>query len=492
MAPGRKVNATRPWGLHWRSAYWFATYVVGLGVAVDVVVYSIIIPVVPFQLEHLGYSNVSALSGWLLFAYSGGLLLSTIPVAMWSEHYNARKYPMLVGLLALIGSQIMFMEAPTYAVMCVARIIQGVSSSVIWVVGLAFLCDVVPPEIIGRQLGIAMGGLSFGLVVAPPLGGVLYSHLGFRGPFVFALIAAFVDLVSRLIMIEQKEATKWGVHPTIRSSSAGGTLEEAFDPAPGDTKSENLSEPQARANEEGKTDPSLHRPLGTSEDPAVGSKRAVEKPLPLFQVMLRLLKSSRALVALVISFIYGFVYSSQEPALPLHLQSLWGLSSQRVGVLFLALSVPMLFSSPITGWFVDALGAEWVATASMLLAIPWWGVVTVQGSLALFGVSFALQSFFTSGAISPLFAELAAVSRNIHGVGYAHVYAAFNVAYGIGTTVGPIAGGQMYDHIQNGWFAICVLGAALLFVSVLLAIPYTGDKPLLVRARDVLRRRVST
>lgn len=39
------------------------------GVAVDVIVYSIIIPVIPFQLEHLGYTGISALSGWLLFAY---------------------------------------------------------------------------------------------------------------------------------------------------------------------------------------------------------------------------------------------------------------------------------------------------------------------------------------------------------------------------------------------------------------------------------------
>ena len=34
----------------------------------------------------------------------------------------------------------MLMEAPTYWVMVLARVIQGVSSSIIWVVGLALLC----------------------------------------------------------------------------------------------------------------------------------------------------------------------------------------------------------------------------------------------------------------------------------------------------------------------------------------------------------------
>ena len=33
----------------------------------------------------------------------------------------------------------MLMEAPTYAVMVVARICQGISASVIWVVGLALV-----------------------------------------------------------------------------------------------------------------------------------------------------------------------------------------------------------------------------------------------------------------------------------------------------------------------------------------------------------------
>lgn len=63
----------------------------------------------------------------------------------------------------------MFMEAPNYAVMVVARFTQGISSSVIWVVGLALLlvskslfffdkrsnkdfrADVVPEEMLGRQ-----------------------------------------------------------------------------------------------------------------------------------------------------------------------------------------------------------------------------------------------------------------------------------------------------------------------------------------------------
>ena len=56
-----------------------------------------------------------------------------------SEKYGSRKSPLVYGLVSLMGFLVMFMEAPNYAVMVVARFVQGISSSVIWVVGLALL-----------------------------------------------------------------------------------------------------------------------------------------------------------------------------------------------------------------------------------------------------------------------------------------------------------------------------------------------------------------
>jgi len=50
----------------------------------DIFFYTIAIPVVPFRLEALGYKNPSSLTGWLLFAFSGGLVFSTPPIAFVS------------------------------------------------------------------------------------------------------------------------------------------------------------------------------------------------------------------------------------------------------------------------------------------------------------------------------------------------------------------------------------------------------------------------
>ena len=35
----------------------------------DTIVYSTIIPVMPFQLKRMGYHDIPSLLGWLLFAY---------------------------------------------------------------------------------------------------------------------------------------------------------------------------------------------------------------------------------------------------------------------------------------------------------------------------------------------------------------------------------------------------------------------------------------
>ncbi|KAF5377253.1 hypothetical protein D9615_006365 [Tricholomella constricta] len=482
----QKLAGRPPWGLRWRSSYWFTTFTVGLGIATDLLVYTIIIPVMPFHLQTLGYSRVSALSGWLLFAYSAGLVLSTIPIAVFSESYSMRRTPLIIGLVILLGSQVMLMEAPIYAVMCIARVLQGVGSSMVWVVGLALLCDVTPEVLIGRQLGIAMGGLSAGTLIGPPVGGALYSHFGYRGPFVFGMASTFLDLIARLLLIERKDALKWGVDP---KKANNGATEETHDSERVTIQpSQSADGLQETKNEN--NDVSEHSKHFDSLQAAETSlsEKPQQKPASLLIVIVRLAKSSRALIAFIITFVYGVVFTSQEPSLPLHLQNVWGLDAGKVGLIFLAAVVPTLFSAPITGWYADKKGSEWVTFICLLLALPWWVVVIIRGPLALFTVAFAVETFFTSGVISPLTAELAAIARELEGVGYAHVYGAFNIAYGIGSAVGPIIGGQVYDNVKHGWTALCLLAAGMLAGSLVLAFYYTGADPLARRLARSLKR----
>ncbi|KAI0047288.1 MFS general substrate transporter [Auriscalpium vulgare] len=458
--PGRP-----PWGLKWRSSVWFITLVVGLGITTDLIVYSVVIPVLPFQLQGLGYNGVSALVGYLLFAYSGGLVISTPPIAWVSERYNARRAPLLIGLIALVSSQVMLMEAPTYAVMVVARVLQGVSSSMVWVVGLALLCDTTPEKYVGRQLGIAMSGLSLGLLIGPPVGGALYGRFGWHGPCVFGILVTLVDLAGRLLVIERKEAVRWGFDPAA--------VVAAIDSESGPASSEG-SMPVVAVGLDG----------AGVVDVGVAAQTELMPPairLSSMKVLGKLARSSRALTALVNSLIYGIIYSSQEPALPLHMQRVWGFNSQKVGLVYIAAVVPTLLSSPLAGWWADAKGAEWIAFICFALAVPWWGIVIIEAHLGLFITAFALENFFTAAVIAPLMAELAAVGRSLEGVGYAHIYGAFNLAFGVGSALGPLIGGQIFEHARKGWMVLNIVAVGLIVVALVLSFIYTGDRPLVTR-----------
>jgi len=360
---------------------------------------------------------------------------------MLSERYNVRRSPLIAGLVLLIGSQIMLMEAPNYGVMAVARLLQGIGSTLIWVVGLALLCDSTPEKFIGRQLGIAMSGMAIGFLAGPPIGGALYTRFGFRGPFICGIIVSVFDLIGRLLIIERKDALRWNIDPAAVDE---GELDEK----------KTAAGPNPPAN------------------PAPLAEHTVVR-LSLVEVMSRLLRSPRAVVGIAVTFLYGIILSAQEPTLTLHLQRIWGLTSGKVGLVYLAGVLPTFFSAPLAGWYTDRHGVEWLPVFCIISGLPWWVVMVIQRSLALFIVAYALGAFFITGLISPIMAELAAVARGIEGVGYGHVYGAFNLVYGIGTCLGPVAGGQMYSHLKYGWFAINVLSSGLLFLGLVLMFCYT-------------------
>jgi len=101
--------------------------------------------------------------------------------------------------------------AREYWILLVARIFQGCSSAIVWTVGIAVLADTMPTE----QLGIAMGTtgsvVSLAMVSAPVLGGAVYHKFGFEAVFYVLVAMLVIDVILRLLMIERKDAAKWGV-----------------------------------------------------------------------------------------------------------------------------------------------------------------------------------------------------------------------------------------------------------------------------------------
>ena len=133
-------------------------------------------------------------------------------------------------------------------------------------------------------------------------------------------------------------------------------------------------------------------------------------------------------------------------------------------------------------------GTEWTVFAFLILDAPWWAACNVESSLPLFIVAYGAESkllnsfvivpaydihllylaLFAAAVLSAVCVEMGAVSRHIPGIGCkfstdqsnvfcsqtrtdAHVYGAYNVAYGIGSSFGPIIAGQVRTSAKLSW-----------------------------------------
>lgn len=485
------ARGSAPLGLKWRSSVWFVTLVVGAGVTTDVFFYTLIIPVIPFRLESLGFSHPSSFTGYLLLAYAAGLVISTPPITWLSEHFHSRRTLLLIGLLSFVGAQVLFMLAPIYGALVVSRVIQGISSTIVWTVGSALLTDTVPEERIGQQFGFALTGLSLGSALGPTIGGALYNSLGFHAPFIAGLILLAFDLMLRFLVIERKDAVKWGFDPaaaylqTIRKKTSEEQTNDASQivEIPADLEAKDKHDDRNESNTNDEIDEKL--PSRSSVIPEVETP----KQHGAFRVIWIILNSRRTMAAALTVFVYGFCIGMLEPTIPLRFQDVYGFTSLKVGLVFMGATLPTIISSAAAGMLCDKYGTGSIIAVCYLLLIPWFLIMAIRGPLALFIVALILLFFFCGTIPAPAMAELAEVAtKDMKGVGFAHLYGVFNLAYGVGTCLGPIVGSQLYDHVRDGFTVVQGLATLLLLVAMCVAMAWIGDKPLLVNIRSKFRR----
>ncbi|KAH9943878.1 major facilitator superfamily domain-containing protein [Amylocystis lapponica] len=375
---------------------------------------------------------------------------------------------MIAGQFSLVASQLLLMESKTFWMMCIGRLFEGISSSIILTVGLALICDVTPEKDIGgqylaaymlaldfnkscdRNMGIVMVGFPLGALIGPPVGGALYDRWGYRAPFIFAIIFTVFDFAGRLLIIE----------PTVNAATTNTVSESSISL---------ILQPAGAEKPDLELKDATTFTINACGTNGAAPKQAssTQEELSILGVVGRLLMSPRALTAFTVTFFCSFAFSAAEVAMPLHLQASSRLCCCRRN--------------------------------------SWWGALTRQFSLAFFIVSYAIENFFIAASASPVTTELAAVTRGMDGVGYAHSFGAFNIIFGLGNTVHGsrrcsrragthvcIRAGktladcrdmQIYAHVHTGWAVICYISVGVLGLSLLMTLVYMEDGFLLQRWR---------
>ncbi len=175
-------------------------FVTALAFHVDTLLYGLLVPLLPRYARelHLTQSQV----GVLFWSYALALLLATFPIARFTDRWG-RKAPMLWGLAGLAFTTLAFAYSRTYWVLLVARALQGVAGAATWVPGMALVADHFKTEERGRAMGIVFAGANLGLLLGPPLAGLLDHYVGPGAPFHLGIGLVVVDALGRSFLLRE-------------------------------------------------------------------------------------------------------------------------------------------------------------------------------------------------------------------------------------------------------------------------------------------------
>lgn len=148
----------------------------------DVFLYGVVVPVIPFSLETRAHVHAQDVQHWtavLLAVYGASLLVGSAVCGWLADKSNSRRAALLGGLVVLLGSTVMLCLGRSVKLLVAGRLIQGLSASVVWCVGLALLADTAGQHDAGQAMGFVSLAYTMGVLVAPLLGGVIYAQAGY-------------------------------------------------------------------------------------------------------------------------------------------------------------------------------------------------------------------------------------------------------------------------------------------------------------------------
>lgn len=191
----------------------------------DNMLYMVIVPIIPDYLRHIGaWSTYAKDAKWVMrrnqtggpmrwervsgeVVYEGEdsavgfLFASKAIVQLFINPFSGAiidrigyELPMMIGLIVMFFSTMVFACGQTYSVLFLARSLQGVGSAFADTSGFAMIADRFTEENERqRALGVALAFISFGCLVAPPFGSVLYQVAGKEIPFIILSLICLID-----------------------------------------------------------------------------------------------------------------------------------------------------------------------------------------------------------------------------------------------------------------------------------------------------------
>jgi DHA1 family multidrug resistance protein-like MFS transporter len=158
---------------------------------------SMVAPILPSYVESFQVSY--AMVGLVISAFAATRMILDMPAGFLGKRYDKRGI-MIAGLLLIVTSSVMAGTASTYAVLIIARMIEGAGSALYVTTATVFLAQIAGTERRGRLMSVYSGLLLLGSVFGPSFGGVIATTYDIRTPFFAYAIAAGLGVLPTLIL----------------------------------------------------------------------------------------------------------------------------------------------------------------------------------------------------------------------------------------------------------------------------------------------------
>lgn len=415
-----------------------------------------------------------------ILAIHGAVAIVTGPIiGHFADQSPNRKTPLLYSLSGCLVGTVLVACAPSLWMLFLGRVSQGISGSAIWIVGLATIADAVGEEHMGKIMGVVNSFVTSGVILGPMVSGLLLQAVGYWGTWAPPLVVLGLDMIARLMMIENPQKFK------SAPSSSGASI--ATNP------NEDISENRALLAEDNAATVTGYQSTSSTIPEQAKNDIDLSTSPAFYRAMLT---NGRVVTALLISTTSSSVMTSFDATLPLHVRDVFGWGPSTTGMMFFCLEIPCVFIGPLSGWLRDRVGIRIPATLGLVALVPLLWLLGVPGdehfpwaSADTRGLPIYIACMFGIGAVSPFLSGvgtleltgefpyhispppflflLSAIHRpltdcatavvkehveknpNVFGLhgGYSRAYSVSDVATAVAMMLGPIVSGSLHQAI---------------------------------------------
>ncbi len=338
------------------------------------------------------FNSSAIMTSWIITSYLLSSAALLLPFGHLADILGRRKI-YLLGTIAFSLVTFLSTLAQTASMLILCRVLQGISSAMIFGTGMAILTAVYPPQKRGQALGLSTAVTYTGLSIGPVLGGIMNQNLGWRSIF---YLTAIIGLTASMLIFRR-------LHSEWSGSPDGG-----FDARGSFFYMLGISAFLYGLSSLSNVEVSKFIAAGGLVLLVVFILIELRTAQPILQASLFLQNRTFTFsnVAALINYSATFAVTF---LLSLYLQVVKGYTSQHAGIILLVQPVTMAVFSPLSGSISDRIAPRIVASLGMGLSavglfglvflhqeFPLWALICLQVTI---GLGFALFSSPNTNAV---------------------------------------------------------------------------------------------